>query len=168
MSTGTHSRAYVSAGSNIEPEQNLRVAIAELRRRFGDVELSTVYRTAAVGFDGDDFLNLALSFVTDRPVDEVVAELNDIENSAGRGRDGERFSSRTLDLDLLLFANAVIDTPKLRLPREDILEYAFVLGPLAEIASDLVHPIEGATIGELWAGFDRAKQPMEPVATDLG
>jgi len=168
MSAGTQSLAYVSAGSNIEPEHNLRNAIAELRRRFGEVELSTVYRTAAVGFEGADFLNLALSFATHRTVDEVVAELDDIEHSAGRRRDEEQFSSRTLDLDLLLFADAVIDTPELRLPRSDILEYAFVLGPLAEIAPDLVHPVERATIGELWARFDRAEQPLEPVVTHLG
>jgi len=167
MSASTHSRAYVSAGSNIEPEKNLRAAIAELRRRFGDLELSTVYRTAAVGFNGDDFLNLALSFTTHRSVDEVVAELDEIELSAGRRPDGERYSSRTIDLDLLLFADAVIDTPELQLPRADILEYAFVLGPLAEIASDLVHPTARATIGELWTRFDRADQPLEAVATDL-
>jgi 2-amino-4-hydroxy-6-hydroxymethyldihydropteridine diphosphokinase len=168
MLAGTHARAYVSAGSNIEPEKNLGNAIAELRRRFGDLELSTVYRTAAVGFDGDDFLNLALSFTTRRTVDEVVAELDEIEYAAGRRRGGERFSSRTLDLDLLLFADAVIDTPDLQLPRADILEYAFVLGPLAEIAPDLVHPLERVTIGELWSRFDRGGQAMEPLATGLG
>lgn len=167
MHPDTLPRAYVSAGSNIEPEHNLRIAIRELRRRFDELELSSVYRTAAVGFSGDDFLNLVLSFATTLSIEAVVAELDDIEAAAGRQRHGERFASRTLDLDLLMYADRVIDSPQLKLPRDDIVEYAFVLGPLAEIAPDLVHPVERLTIGQLWGRFDQEAQPIRRVAVSL-
>lgn len=158
--------AYVSAGSNIAPEANLRLAIGELRRRYGALRLSPVYRTPAVGFAGDDFLNLVVAFDTAEPAADVVAELERLHGLAGRRRGPSAFMSRTLDLDLLLYGDAVI--PALKVPRDDIRKYAFVLGPLADLAPDLVHPASGARIGDLWAAFDRQAQPLAPVPLDLG
>lgn len=154
------SLVFVSAGSNVEPARHLRVALRELESCFGALALSHVYLTAAVGFEGDDFLNLVLSFTTDRPVEQVIAQLDRIEDAAGRRRDTGRFASRTLDLDLLMYADLVVDRPDLRLPRVDIMDYAFVLGPLAELAPDLVHPTERATMRELWSRFDKAGQSI--------
>jgi 2-amino-4-hydroxy-6-hydroxymethyldihydropteridine diphosphokinase len=147
--------------------RNLRLACRELRTRFGPLRISTVYRNAAVGFDGADFLNLVLAFRTTESPEEVVAELERIHRLAGRVRGGDPFSPRTLDLDLLLYGDAVIADPRFRVPREDIEKYAFVLGPLAELAPALRHPVNGRTMAELWADFDRERNPIVPVAVDL-
>jgi len=154
---------YVSAGSNAEPEANLRLACRELARRYGPLALSAVYRNPPVGFVGDDFLNLVLRFRTSEGPAAIVQELERLHVLAGRVRGPERFAPRTLDLDLLLYGDAVIPEHGIRVPREDILKYGFVLGPLAELAPDLRHPVTGQTMAELWAGFDQREYPLERV-----
>ena len=140
---------FVGVGSNIEPEVNLRVALDELERRFAPLLVSSVYRSRAFGFDGDDFLNLVVGFGTPLAAVDVDAELSAIEYAGGRVRAAERFGPRTLDLDLLLYGRCA--DPALRLPRDDVRAYPFVLGPLAEIAPDLVHPIHGDRMADAWA-----------------
>ena len=152
---------YVSAGGNIDPEANLQTACRALTERFGELTVSPVYRTAAVGFDGDDFLNLVISFTTTEDIHAVNAVLVDLENAAGRDRSAGSFSSRTLDLDLLLYGQTVFAAGKLRVPREDILKYAFVLAPLADMAPELEHPVAGKTMRALWAEFDEDAQQIE-------
>lgn len=154
---------YVSAGSNVAPVENLRLACRELRRRFGPLSMSGVYRNPPVGFEGDDFLNLVLCFRTAEPPAAVVAELERLHLLAGRVRGLERFAPRTLDLDLLLYGDAIITEHAIRVPREDILKYGFVLGPLAELAPELRHPVTGQTMAELWAAFDQGRHPLERV-----
>lgn len=155
---------YVSAGSNVDPEDNLRFACAELRRRFGSIDVSSVYRNSPVGFTGDDFLNLVLRFRTDESPEAVIAELERLHRLAGRVRGSARFAPRTLDLDLLLYGSAVLPDPPVRVPREDIGDYGFVLGPLAELAPELRHPVTLETMAAMWARFDRESHPMERVA----
>jgi 2-amino-4-hydroxy-6-hydroxymethyldihydropteridine diphosphokinase len=138
---------FVGLGSNIEPEANLRAALAALRLRFGELACSSVYRSPAHGFDGPEFLNMVVGFSADVGVDALEVALSELENAAGRGA-GDRSGSRTLDLDLLLFGERV-DAAR-RLPRADILEYPFVLAPLSEIAPDLVHPVTGVTLQRAW------------------
>jgi 2-amino-4-hydroxy-6-hydroxymethyldihydropteridine diphosphokinase len=154
---------YVSAGSNVVPEENLRLACRELARRFGPLAMSGVYRNPPVGFTGDDFLNLVLRFRTAEPPAVIVAELERLHVLAGRVRGLERFAPRTLDLDLLLYGDAIITEYAIRVPRDDIVKYGFVLGPLAELAPDLRHPVTGQTMTELWAAFDQRKFPLERV-----
>lgn len=154
---------YVSAGSNVAPGENLRLACRELTRRFGQLAMSGVYRNPPVGFTGDDFLNLVLRFHTAELPAAIVEELERLHVLAGRVRGPERFAPRTLDLDLLLYGDAVISEHAIRVPREDILKYGFVLGPLAELAPDLRHPVTGQTMMELWTGFDQLKFPLERV-----
>ncbi|MBM4221756.1 MAG: 2-amino-4-hydroxy-6-hydroxymethyldihydropteridine diphosphokinase [Gammaproteobacteria bacterium] len=154
---------YVSVGSNVAPLENLRLALAELRRRFGPLDVSSVYRNPAVGFVGDDFLNLVLRFRTAESPATIIAELERLHVLAGRVRGPDPFSSRTLDLDLLLYGDAVLPDPAIRVPREDIRKYAFVLGPLAELAPELSHPETGETMAGLWAGFDRAGHQLQRV-----
>lgn len=158
---------YVSAGSNVDPDRHLRLACRELARTFGPLAVSGVYRNPAVGFEGDDFLNLVLRFATDREPVAVVAELERLHVLAGRIRGKEQFNDRTLDLDLLLYGSEVIPDPAVRVPRGDILKYGFVLGPLAELAPDLRHPVDGRTMAELWAAFDQSRHPLVRVG-DLG
>lgn len=154
---------YVSAGSNVAPEKNLRLACQEFRNRFGSIDVSSVYRNPPVGFSGDDFLNLVLRFRTDESPAAIIAELERLHALAGRVRGSARFAPRTLDLDLLLYGSAVLPEPPVRVPREDIGKYGFVLGPLAELAPELRHPVTGATMAGMWANFDKGRHPMERV-----
>lgn len=153
------SRAFVGIGSNIQPHAHVPLALELLERSFTVTDISPIYSCPAVGFDGADFVNLVVAFETDRDVIELQSELRDIEAACGRDR-AERQASRTMDIDLLLFDDAVIDEPGLTLPRADILEYAFVLRPLAEIAPDARHPVSGIRYARLWAAFDDRAQPL--------
>lgn len=145
------SRAYLSLGSNLEPVHHLRQAVDELRARFGAMELSLVYRTRAVGFDGNDFLNAAA--VIDTDLDPVALHdwLHALEDAHLRDRSGPRYGDRTLDIDIVLFDDCVFTgTGNLRIPRPDLV-HAFVLRPLADIAPEMVVPGDGRTLGQLWA-----------------
>ncbi|HSN00970.1 MAG TPA: 2-amino-4-hydroxy-6-hydroxymethyldihydropteridine diphosphokinase [Rudaea sp.] len=157
-------RVWLSLGSNLEPEKNLRAALLELRARFGDVIVSPVYRFPAVGFDGPDFLNLAAGIDTDLSVGVLNDWLHALEDRHGRRRDVPRFSSRTLDVDIVLFGDQVMKgTGNLEIPRPE-LKHAFVLKPLADIAADVMHPVLDKTIGQLWREFPVAKDHSERVA----
>jgi 2-amino-4-hydroxy-6-hydroxymethyldihydropteridine diphosphokinase len=86
-----------------------------------------------------------------------------IEDAHGRTRGGDKFAPRTLDIDLLTYGDSVLNAGPLRLPRDEILKYAFVLGPLAEVAGAERHPVDGRNYAELWAAFNQAAQPLRPV-----
>ncbi len=146
------SRAYLSLGSNIEPGKNLRAALAELRERFGVIEVSPVYRFPAVGFAAADFLNLAVGIDTDLAPADLNDWLHALEDLHGRRRDVPRYSSRTLDVDIILYDDLVMrGAGNLELPRSE-LQHAFVLKPLADIAPQARHPVSGMTLAELWRG----------------
>jgi 2-amino-4-hydroxy-6-hydroxymethyldihydropteridine diphosphokinase len=153
-------RVFIAAGSNIEPERHLELAVAELRRELPGVRFSPWYRNPAAGFEGEDFINLVAEAETALPVSELQARLQRIETLCGRPRGAPRWAPRSMDLDILLYGDLVCEAPQLTLPRPDLLKRAYMLGPLAELASDVVHPTEGRTIGELWERFDRASHPL--------
>ena len=158
-------RVFVSVGSNIDKEKNIHSAIAALQTEFGALICSNVYQTEAVGFVGEDFHNLVIGFDTCRSPEEVAKVLRQIEQSHGRKRGKERFLSRTLDLDLLLYADLIIQQDGLQLPRDEITRYAFVLGPLAEIAGDLKHPQSGKPLKELWAEMSKnGESLLQPIS----
>jgi 2-amino-4-hydroxy-6-hydroxymethyldihydropteridine diphosphokinase len=157
-------RVFVAVGSNVEPERNLAKAAGELAREFPGVDFSPWYRNKAVGFEGDDFINLVVSFDTHLPVQDVVAKLRAIETACGRPREAPKWAPRSMDLDILLYGDLVHEEPGLKLPRPDLLKRPFMLGPMADLAPDLRHPTEHATIGELWQRFDRASHTMTRVA----
>ncbi len=160
-------QVYLGLGSNIEPAAHLRLAIAELRRRFGELELSPVYAGPAIGFDGDDFLNMVVGLRTGLAPNAILGEVEAIHRLARRERNGKKLQPRTLDIDLLLYGDLVIDAPGRDLPRSDVLDYAFVLRPLAELAPELVHPTTGRTLREHWEAFDATSQPLAPVDLDF-
>jgi len=154
---------FLGLGSNMDAESNLRLAVAELRGQFGEVILSPVYRSQALGFDGDDFLNMVVGLETDRSPHDLLDCFETIHALAGRVRGPDRYSSRPLDIDLLLYGDLVDREPPLRLPRHDVLAHNFVLRPLAEIAPDFIHPGTQQTISEHWRSFDAACHPLAPV-----
>ena len=151
---------YISVGSNIDPRAYVDMALQDLRECFGELQQSALYESKAVGFDGDNFLNLVVSAQTDKTIRQVVDCLHDIEARHGRDRSGPKFSSRTLDLDLLLYDDVICKADGIHVPREEILYNAFVLYPLAEIAPDLMHPTEHQSIAQLWRQFDKGKQKI--------
>jgi 2-amino-4-hydroxy-6-hydroxymethyldihydropteridine diphosphokinase len=142
--------AYLSLGSNQDPEVNLSSALAALRERFDDVRVSAAYRFPSVGFDGADFVNLAAIIETDLAPEALNDWLHALEDRHGRRRDVPRFSDRTLDIDIVLYGDQVLNgRGNLQVPRDE-LKHAFVLRPLAEIAPDTVVPADGRTVHELW------------------
>lgn len=160
-------RVYISIGSNIEREPNIRAAVQALRERFGTLTLSSVYENRPIGFEGENFYNLVAAFDTDETPEVITTILHDIERQCGRRRGPSRFTSRTIDLDLLLYNDLIREQGTLRLPRREIDEYACVLRPLAELAPEVCHPRNGETFAALWARFDKAAQPLTPVALEL-
>jgi len=156
-------RIFVGVGSNIDRERSVRAGVADLRRQYCKVQLSSVYESDAVGFEGDAFYNLVAAFNTDDSIEQVVTSLAHIENQHGRMRGGERFVARTLDLDLLLYGDEIIATENYHVPRDEILHYAFVLWPLAEMVPDDVHPEVGENYAVLWEKFDKRNQALRPI-----
>jgi len=157
-------RAWLSLGSNLEPEKHLRAALAELRARFGEIVVSPAYRFPAVGFAGPDFINLAAGIDTDLDAPALNDWLHALEDRHGRTRNVPRFSSRTLDIDIVLFGDHVLKGPSnLEVPRPE-LKYAFVLKPLVEIAPDVVHPVFDKTLAQLWREFPASQDVSERVA----
>jgi 2-amino-4-hydroxy-6-hydroxymethyldihydropteridine diphosphokinase len=161
------SRAYLSLGSNIEPERNLREAVAALRERFGEVLLSPVYRTAAVGFAGPEFLNAVAVIDSDIHPFALNDWLHALEIAQGRDRRDASYSNRPLDIDIIYFGDLVLDGPgDFQLPRPE-LRHAFVLKPLADVAPDFVDPIRGATLAQLWAAHPQHDMPPQQVELEF-
>jgi 2-amino-4-hydroxy-6-hydroxymethyldihydropteridine diphosphokinase len=137
---------FVGAGSNADPKRALRLAVAELTRRFGGVRCSSVYRSTAVGRPAADYLNVVVRVSTDAAVEALREALGAIEALAGRSRVDPTVCA--LDLDLLLFGRRV-DAGQ-RLPRPGLFTLPFVLGPLAELAPELEHPVTGERCRAVW------------------
>ena len=155
-------RVYLSLGSNLEPKRYLNDALDELRVRFGELAVSPAYRSKSVGFDGADFVNLAVGMDTDLSPEALNDWLHALEDRHGRRRDVPRFSDRTLDVDIVLYDDLVRQGEgHLDIPRKE-LRHAFVLKPLADIAPTLVHPLSGLTIAALWAAFPVESEPLTP------
>lgn len=163
-------KAYLSLGSNQQPEANLRAAFAALRARFGEVIASVVYRFPAVGFDGPDFLNAAAVIESDLDPFALNDWLHALEDAHGRDRTGPRFGDRPLDIDIVFYDDLVLEGTGhpgsrpgqvLQLPRDE-LKHAFVLKPLAEIAPEFIDPRSRRTLAELWADSPERDVPFVP------
>lgn len=158
--------AWVAAGSNVRPRENLRRALATLGAEFPGLRASRAFSNTAVGFQGDDFVNLVMRFPADLPLPALLERLKAVERECGREPGGPKWGPRTLDLDLLLYGSQFGRFPGAVLPHPDLTTRAWVLGPLAELAPDLVHPVLGETFGALWQRFDQGAHPLVPVALE--
>ena len=159
---------YISIGSNIDKHVHIPSSLRALRQAFGNLRCSSLYESEPVGFSGDAFHNLIVAFDSDESAKAVAKQLRQIELDHGRSRESQKFSSRTLDLDLILYGDQIISDGRLQIPRDEIERYAFVLEPLAEIAPDERHPISGLSYGDLWLRFDKqgvqqTKMPLDDV-----
>jgi 2-amino-4-hydroxy-6-hydroxymethyldihydropteridine diphosphokinase len=152
-------KIFISIGSNINKEHYVRQTLIELPKHFDNLEYSSVFESESVGFTGNNFYNLVAAATTDLSVEQVCACLKQIERDNGRTVQEKKFSPRTLDLDLLFFDDLVCEKPA-QLPRDEITKNAFVLWPLAEIASDFMHPTVNQTIGQIWQNYDKTKQKL--------
>ena len=156
---------FLSLGSNIEPHKNIQLALNLLKAEFGELLLSNIYRSRAVGFDGDDFINLVAQIETDMEIEKLNDVLHFIEDSAGRERlNGKAFDSRTLDIDILLYGDLQGEHGGIELPRSEILEHAHVLLPLSELAPTKKHPLTGKSYAELWKQFAGDNQRLTEVS----
>lgn len=155
-------QVYVSIGSNIDRERNIALALQRLADDYGPLQQSSVYESAAVGFDSAPFYNLVVGFKTGIGPAELQERLHAIEAECGRERN-TAMTARSLDLDLLIYDNLVMDDGHLALPRKDITRYAFVLYPLAEIAPDAHHPVSGERYADMWAAFHDSRQVLTRV-----
>ena len=154
---------YLSLGSNIQRYKHIAAALDALAENFGDLQISSVYESESVGFEGDSFLNLVVGIHSSLGVGEISAILKTIEDQNGRDRSGPRFGPRSLDIDILTVDDLRGEIDGIELPRDEVLKNAFVLLPLAEIAPQQQHPVTGQSYSQHWQAFDREKQKLWPV-----
>lgn len=156
-------KVVVGLGSNLEREHNIIEAVRRLRKIFGSVECSPVYDSVSVGFEGNNFLNLAVLFDTSLAVREVIKILRSIEDEMGRDRSKPRFSDRLIDLDILLYGDLVMNEPGVQVPRDEILQNSFVLRPIQDLIPEAIHPLAGQTYADLWQGMAPQANSLQQV-----
>jgi 2-amino-4-hydroxy-6-hydroxymethyldihydropteridine diphosphokinase len=154
---------YLGLGSNVNARANIASGITALRQALQSVELSPVYEAPAVGFEGDDFINLVARAETVMSPLELKRFLHELEDRHGRDRSGPKFSDRTLDIDILLYDDLWLQSPELEIPRDEILTAAHVLRPLADLAPDLMHPVRRQRIAELWQEFPEPNSDLRAI-----
>lgn len=148
---------FISLGSNADREFHIRQALHELTAVFGPLQLSRLYESESVGFAGDAFYNMVVAANTNLSIADCVQVFKAIEDRYGRIRDASRYSGRTLDLDLLLYDQVICEAPA-QLPRDEILDNAYVLLPLAEIAPELIHPVVQQSYLQLWQQYKKSQK----------
>jgi len=151
---------YLGLGSNKSAHFYLNRALTALQESFGKLSISPTYESESVGFKGSNFFNLVVMLETALSVKDLLIELRSIENANDRDRSAPKFSSRTLDIDILLYGDWVGEYDGVILPRHEILENAFVLLPLCDLAPELMHPVEQQSIKSLWSQYDKSHQRL--------
>lgn len=141
---------WLGLGSNQNADTHIRAAIDELKSQFSNVAFSPAYISTSVGFDGDDFINLVARVETELSPLAVRDYLRDLEDRFGRRRDVPKFSDRSLDIDILFYDDLVLHSPVLEIPRAEILKFAHVLKPLADLQPELVHPALRRSMIDIW------------------
>jgi 2-amino-4-hydroxy-6-hydroxymethyldihydropteridine diphosphokinase len=155
-------RVFLSLGSNIDRYQHISSALDALQMRFGELLISPVYESEAVGFEGDNFLNLVVAIEVSLGVGELSDCLKAIEDDNGRQRTGPKFSARTLDIDILTYDDVCGTVDGVELPRDEVTTNAFVLRPLADVAPNAQHPLLKRSYQSMWSEYPHA-QKLWPV-----
>ena len=157
---------FLSIGSNIEPALHFQQCAKTLKKKFNNPVWSPVYRSAAVGMDANDFLNAVVSATTDQSIESTIELLKNIELKHGRVRNANKFTSRTLDVDLLLYDDIVLNAANITLHRTEITTAAYVLKPLADLVPNKVHPVFNKTYKTLLDDLEHA-QPESKTSLSL-
>ena len=134
---------YVGIGSNINQISNIKQCIKAFNSRFTNIELSPTYESSSMGFDGPNFYNLVACFNTDLEIDKLKETLKKIEKENGRSFGEAKFSSRTLDIDILYYDDLIDE--KMNIPRCEIIKFDFVLRPLYDLSPAHIHPLTRKT-----------------------
>jgi 2-amino-4-hydroxy-6-hydroxymethyldihydropteridine diphosphokinase len=156
-------QVYLSLGSNLDREKNIRAGLDALVEQFGELTTSRVYESESVGFKGSRFFNMVVGIKTDKTIAALSESLKKIEDDNGRIRSGPKYSPRTLDIDILTYDDFVGLEAGVELPRGEITENAFVLLPLSELAPEAVHPVCQKSYADLWQAYDKNAQPLWPI-----
>lgn len=157
---------YLGLGSNIEPEHNIEQGLIKLRQCFQVQTVSPWYCSKAQGFDGPDFINLVVEIEYDGELAELAQTIKEIEFEFGREAQAVKFASRTLDIDILLFGEAVGELAGIQLPRTDIYQYAYVLKPLLDVLPQGKDPKTGRFFAEFLPQVQQ--QWLEPLTLVTG
>lgn len=160
-------RIFVGIGSNIDREKNIKSCVSILKDVYGDMMISPVYETESMGFDGPNFYNLVSCFETNQSVYELKNTLNEIENDHGRHFNETKFSSRTLDIDILYYDDLVLSDDKIQIPRKEICEYDFVLKPLVDLVPDFIHPTHNISHKDMMNNIKIKTQIISTINIDL-
>ena len=160
-------KVYIGIGSNINKEKNIKSCMTELRKNYQNFIISPIYETSSMGFDGPNFYNFVCSFDTTSDIYDLKVNLNAIENNHGRHFKETKFSSRTLDIDILYYDNQVISNEKIKIPRKEIIEYDFVLTPLIDIAPNFIHPVLKISHTHIMESTAIEKQIISKIDFDL-
>jgi len=157
---------YISVGSSINREhyitQGLHAIAEAFNIHFSKLILSSLYESEAVGFTGAPFYNMVVGLQCSQSIKQVTEILRDIEFAHGRSENAQKYSPRTLDLDILLYDDLILDSPA-QIPRAEICTNAFVLWPLSEVAPTLCHPVLKKSYQELWQQYDKESQQLNIV-----
>lgn len=158
---------FISVGSNIQKEENIPSSLNALKNYFGKIIISSLYETDSVGFEGDKFYNLIVQFNSTLPARSITKILRKIEKTHGRIHDEKKYTSRTLDLDLVLYGGYIISDSNLKIPRDEIECYAFMLEPLAEIVPNSIHPVINKSYAQLWSEFNKTNLRQKKIPITL-
>ncbi len=153
-------RVYLGVGSNVDRERHVVLGLDALEALLGDLAVSPVYDCPAIGYRGAAFLNLVVGADTRMALGELAARLRAIERVYGRPPDATASTPRQLDIDILTYGDLTGRVDGIDLPRAEILRNAFVLRPLADLAPDARHPLDGRRYEELWACYNHNAQPI--------
>ncbi len=151
-----HKKYHISIGSNIGNRQkNIQDSIDLIHSRISSLHaISSVYETESIGFEGDDFFNICASFNSFKSPHLIMSELLEIEKLLGRIRNKEKkYSSRIIDIDILLVEDTVINSEELVIPHLELCNRRFVLDPLIEIDPNLIHPVNKISLKEILNSF---------------
>jgi 2-amino-4-hydroxy-6-hydroxymethyldihydropteridine diphosphokinase len=154
--TDKRHQVFLGIGSNIEALRNIKSALQVLNVEHKNLSISETYQSAAVGFDGPPFLNLVVGFRTNLVLGQLSRELKQLERNHGRTEALKKFSSRTLDIDILTYDNLHGLHEGILLPRPEISYNAYVLLPFAELQPELILPGSNVRLIDLWHDLEKS------------